>query len=172
MQLYDLRQGQGTIMAMDIRKTALDVLKKRIKNCDQKGIKTKVHNLAKYPIDEKFDGILVDAPCSNSGTWRRNPALRWNFCQQNIKDIADLQFKILDNASKSVRKGGFLVYSTCSVCYQENEGVVNKFLMSHPEFQGVDIKHPITRAKLSAFLNLKSTLADNDSMFVAKFRKI
>jgi 16S rRNA (cytosine967-C5)-methyltransferase len=172
MQLYDLRQGKGTIMAMDIRKTALDVLKKRIKNCDQKGIKTTVHDFSVAPLTEKFDGILVDAPCSNSGTWRRNPALRWSFSQQKVKEIAELQLKILENASKSVRKGGILVYSTCSVCHQENEGVVENFLQRHPEFQGVPIKHPITRAKQQTSLALASTLADNDTMFVAKFKRV
>jgi len=173
MQLCDLRRGQGATVAIDVRSRALDELNKRFRKAKIKQVKTKVHDLAKSPFgNEKFDGVLVDAPCSNSGTWRRNPALRWNFSPEKVAKVAELQLNILGNASESVKTGGVLVYSTCSVCQQENEGVVQAFLAAHPEFEGVAIKHPITRAKQQTCLVLSPNLANNDTMFVAKFKRI
>lgn len=172
MQLCDLRRGQGPTTAIDIRSRALEELTKRFRKAKIKQIKTKVHDLAQKPFGtEKFDGVLVDAPCSNSGTWRRNPALRWNFSLEKVAEVAKLQLSILENASASVRTDGVLVYSTCSVCQQENEGVVKLFLEAHPEFEGVAIKHPITRAKQQTSMVLSATLANNDTMFVAKFKR-
>ena len=173
LQLCDIRRGQGATVAVDIRSRALEELTKRFRKAKIKQVKTKVHDLAKKPFGtEKFDGVLVDAPCSNSGTWRRNPALRWNFSLEKVAEVADLQLKILTSASASVKVGGVLVYSTCSVCKQENEGVIQAFLESNPEFEGVSIKHPITRAKQQTSMALPSTLANNDTMFVAKFKRV
>jgi len=86
----------------------------------------------------RFDCVLVDAPCSLSGTWRRNPANRWNTDLDRVADLASLQGRILDQAARLVRPGGRLVYATCSVFMEEDEDVVAGFLDRHPGFAVAD----------------------------------
>ena len=90
----------------------------------------------------EYDGVLVDAPCSASGRWRRNPEMRWIFRQEELQKLAKTQFAILDKAANTVRPGGKLVYGTCSVFDIENMGVVNKFLKVRPDFKLKPFKNP------------------------------
>ncbi len=81
-----------------------------------------------------FDRVLVDAPCSGTGTLRRNPEIRWRLINDDIENFAVAQKLFLHNAAAVVKPGGRLVYSTCSVERDENEAVVEDFLKSHPRF--------------------------------------
>ncbi len=81
-----------------------------------------------------FDRVLVDAPCSGTGTLRRNPEIRWRLTNDDIPNFAAAQKQFLHNAAAVVRPGGRLVYSTCSVEREENEEVIDDFLQSIPEF--------------------------------------
>jgi 16S rRNA (cytosine967-C5)-methyltransferase len=83
----------------------------------------------------QFDRVLADVPCSGFGTLRKNPDLKWRKGEGDIKRLSELQMAILTHLSEYVKKGGVLVYSTCTVFREENEGVVEKFLEGHPEFQ-------------------------------------
>jgi 16S rRNA (cytosine967-C5)-methyltransferase len=83
---------------------------------------------------ESFDRVLVDAPCSGTGTLRHNPEIRWRIKPSDIKDLSEKQSMILANASLMLRPGGRLVYSTCSVEPEENEHVVESFLDEHDNF--------------------------------------
>ena len=88
------------------------------------------------PFDDgAFDSVLVDAPCTGTGTLRHNPEIRWRLAPESIIELAAVQARILSEASRVVRRGGRLVYSTCSVEREENEGVVAQFLRSHIEFR-------------------------------------
>jgi 16S rRNA (cytosine967-C5)-methyltransferase len=82
-----------------------------------------------------FDIVLVDAPCSSSGTWRRNPDLRWNHYGPSHSEIEKTQGEILEKVKGSVKIGGRLVYATCSLFEQENEYQVETFLKNNPEFK-------------------------------------
>lgn len=84
--------------------------------------------------DKSFDRVLLDAPCSGTGTLRRNPEIRWRLRPEDIQALATQQQSMLSNAASLVRPGGRMVYSTCSVEIEENEGVVHTFLQSHPDF--------------------------------------
>lgn len=88
--------------------------------------------------DETFDRVLVDAPCTGTGTLRHNPEIRWRLTAANIAGLATLQSKILREASRVVRRGGRLVYSTCSIEREENEEVVAAFLESREDFKQVE----------------------------------
>ena len=81
-----------------------------------------------------FDRILVDAPCSGEGMFRKEEAARQEWSPEQVKVCADRQQKILNEAAKMLRPGGVLVYSTCTLSPAENEEVVARFLGSHPEF--------------------------------------
>ena len=81
-----------------------------------------------------FDSVLVDAPCSGTGTLRRNPEIRWRISPRDIKDLAERQKQLLFHAALVVKPGGRLVYSTCSVEPDENEDVVQTFLENNHNF--------------------------------------
>ena len=171
LQLYAMLQGKGSIQATDNREHAIKELKKRT---DRAKIRLKVglfDLLKKDPDKEAYDGVLVDVPCSNSGTWRRNPDLRLNFDTEKVKEVAELQFKLLDRAAVAVKPGGVLVYSTCSVTQQETFDNVERFLKAHPEFKGDTFPHPLKDEMVDTCLPLTHDLNDNDSMFVARFTR-
>jgi 16S rRNA (cytosine967-C5)-methyltransferase len=86
-----------------------------------------------------MDVVLVDAPCSSSGTWRRNPDLRWNFFGPSLEEITELQLEILDRVADKVKIGGRLVYATCSLFKCENEDQIDQFLKKYPNYQIVDL---------------------------------
>ena len=103
-----------------------------------------VHN-AERPLDdagdkwakrqrEKFDRVLVDAPCTGTGTWRRHPDARARITETDLAELLPRQAGILDLAAGLVRKGGWLVYATCSLLVEENEAQVSEFLVRHPGF--------------------------------------
>jgi 16S rRNA (cytosine967-C5)-methyltransferase len=96
-----------------------------------------VHNAeAALPfIGSSFDRVLVDAPCTGTGTLRRNPEIRWRITAQDIFELSARQKRILANAARLVRPGGRLVYSTCSVEREENEDVVSGFLHENAGFK-------------------------------------
>ena len=82
-----------------------------------------------------FDRILIDAPCSGTGTLRRNPEIRWRISEQDIHELAAQQKLFLKNTARVLKPGGQLVYSTCSVERDENEAVIETFQRENPEFK-------------------------------------
>lgn len=84
-----------------------------------------------------FDRVLVDAPCSGTGTLRGNPEIKWRLSLDDIRRLAELQASLLERAASSVARGGRIVYSTCSIEREENEDVVSRFLESNPRFQSI-----------------------------------
>jgi 16S rRNA (cytosine967-C5)-methyltransferase len=86
-----------------------------------------------------FDRVLVDAPCTGSGTWRRNPDARWFLTATDLDELVDKQRRILDSAARLVRPGGRLVYVTCSLLAREDEDQVREFLSAHPDFRIVPV---------------------------------
>ena len=85
--------------------------------------------------DGAFDRVLVDAPCTGTGTLRHNPEIRWRLAPENIRELGEVQSRILREAARVVRRGGRLVYSTCSVEREENEEVITRFLDAHADFR-------------------------------------
>jgi 16S rRNA (cytosine967-C5)-methyltransferase len=85
-------------------------------------------------VEVSFDRVLADAPCSGTGTLRRNPEIRWRIRPADIAELASKQKRILANAARVVRPGGTLLYSTCSLEKDENEAVAEHFIKEHAEF--------------------------------------
>jgi 16S rRNA (cytosine967-C5)-methyltransferase len=90
--------------------------------------------------DERFDAILLDAPCSSTGTLRRHPDVAWTKTQADIVKLADLQLRLLDKAASMVSPDGRLVFCTCSLEPEEGELQAQAFLARHPEFARVPIR--------------------------------
>jgi 16S rRNA (cytosine967-C5)-methyltransferase len=86
-------------------------------------------------VEESFDRVLVDAPCSGLGVLRRKPDIKYVKKEQDLNSLQKIQLDILDAASKLLKTDGILVYSTCTVDQNENEGTVTEFLRHHPEFE-------------------------------------
>ena len=118
-------------------------------------IHTLVHDVTKplpFP-GESFDRVLLDAPCSGTGTLRRNPEIRYRRRPEDINELAEQQKQMLGRAAPVVRPGGRLLYSTCSVEPEENEHVVDHFASANPNFTPLDLS-----ATLSSFIPHPSSL--------------
>lgn len=83
----------------------------------------------------RFDRVLIDAPCTGTGSWRRNPDSRWHLAKEELPNLVKLQDELLDQAARLVKLGGKLVYATCSVLLEENDDRVTAFLERHPEYE-------------------------------------
>ena len=173
LQLADLMKRRGTVVACDVRSYKLDDLRLRARRAGFPNIITREWDGKPFRGKQagRFDGVLVDAPCSCSGVWRRNPDGRWTLRPEEPAETADLQLKILSAAAPAVRPGGVLVYATCSLFPQENAMVVEKFLATHPEFTLEPFEHPLTGEPCSGELQIRSFDGDCDSMFVARMRR-
>ena len=84
---------------------------------------------------ESFDRILVDAPCTGFGVLRRKPDIKWTKEEQDVEEMVTIQQQILESVSPLLKKGGTLVYSTCTIEPSENEQVIREFLTKHPDYQ-------------------------------------
>jgi 16S rRNA (cytosine967-C5)-methyltransferase len=124
------------IVASDRSAKRLETLTKTTTLHNLKSVKSVVLDAAQQlPFaNSVFDRILVDAPCSGTGTLRRNPEIRWRLSETDIHELAAQQKVFLQNAAHVLKPGGQLVYSTCSVERDENEAVVQHFLTRHPNF--------------------------------------
>jgi len=145
-----------------------------------------VHNVERHllaPGDKwakrragSFDRVLVDAPCTGTGTWRRNPDARMRLTEADLVDLLPKQTDILDAAQTLVRKGGRLVYATCSLLEEENEAQVSGFLARHSDFAPV----PLARAWTldspppgpGPFLSLTPARHGTDGFFAAVLERI
>lgn len=125
-------QNRGEVVACDIRQTALQQLALRAQRAGVTIIKTQL--VEQRPPDELFDIVLLDAPCSGTGTWRRQPELRWRLTPEVLAQRMATQDTLLDQAAACVRQGGRLIYATCSILPCENEDRIEAFLARHPEF--------------------------------------
>ena len=131
-------ENKGRLFACDIneRRTAQAVMRMR---------RAGVHNVGRRLLEGdadkwvkrqagSFDRVLVDAPCSGTGTWRRNPDAKWRLSESGLEALLALQARILGNAARLVRPGGRLIYATCSLLVEENEDQVAAFLAGHRDF--------------------------------------
>jgi 16S rRNA (cytosine967-C5)-methyltransferase len=136
----------GAMMRSTGRLYAFDTSERRLANLKPRLARSGLSNVHPVWIDSendpkikrlagKIDRVLVDAPCSGLGTIRRNPDLKWRQTPEEIKKLGQTQLAILESAGRLVKPGGRLVYATCSLLYQENQGLVELFLEKHPEFE-------------------------------------
>jgi 16S rRNA (cytosine967-C5)-methyltransferase len=123
----------------------------------------------------KLDRVLVDAPCSGLGTLRRNPDVKW---RQTLVGVAELNVKqasILDSAARLVKGGGRLVYATCSILDEENEGIVEQFLATHPDFSLLPVSQVLEEQKIALemgdYLKLYPHIHNTDGFFAAVFQR-
>ncbi len=173
LELADLMNRKGTVVACDIRSYKLEDLRSRAKRAGFPNIVTREWDGKAFHGKQlrQFDGVLVDAQSRCAGVWRRNPDGRWTVKPEEIAEMAALQSRILENAESAVKPGGVLIYATCSLFPAENGGVAGSFLETHPEYTLEPFPHPLTGEPCSGMLQLYSFDGDCDSMFVARMRR-
>lgn len=135
--------NKGHVVACDVSGPRLEGATKRLRRAG-------VHNVERRHLDSErdpwvkrqagtFDRVLVDAPCSGTGTWRRNPDARWKLTPQDVAELRELQARILGSAGRLVKPGGRLVYVTCSLLPEENERQAEAFAAANPDFAPIPL---------------------------------
>lgn len=134
-------ENKGRLLAWDVSKKRLDQISQRLRRAGVDNVQTHVLETESDAFVKRHklsaDRVLVDAPCSGTGTWRRNPDLKWRFTQQDLDEILAVQERILDSAARLVKPGGRLIYATCSFLKSENDQQITKFLTKRSDFRVV-----------------------------------
>ena len=171
LQLAGRVGGSGHVTATDTRSSALKRLRARARKAGHGNLIILEPRNAEA-ADMLYDGVLVDAPCSGSGTWRRRPFLRHQTNLDVIRQYARMQQRILTRSAGRVRPGGRLVYVTCSLCRTENEEVIVAFLERHNDFQPEPIPNRLNLTEIAPgrFLILPERL-NGDAFYLATLRR-
>ncbi|MDZ4737448.1 MAG: RsmB/NOP family class I SAM-dependent RNA methyltransferase [Rhodospirillaceae bacterium] len=131
-------RNKGVLVACDVAKGRLDRAAVRLRRAHVDNVQRRLLESARDPWIKRqvatFDRVLVDAPCTGSGTWRRNPDQRWRIAPEMLESLINEQRAILDQAARLVRPGGRLVYATCSFFRAENEDQIEAFIARMPGF--------------------------------------
>ncbi len=172
----------GAIMNSQGRLYAFDVSDKRLSNFRPRLKRSGLSNVFPQRISgtrdshvkrlaRKVDRVLVDAPCSGLGTLRRNPDLKWRQGDADIAQMSAKQSEILGAAATLLKAGGRLVYATCSLLREENEGVVEAFLHQHADFRSINASETLAHANVTLdtgpYLRLRPDLHGTDGFFAA-----
>ena len=165
----------ATIVAADVRPKRVETMR-RLAIKQGARINVLIHDATKplpFP-DESFDRVLLDAPCSGTGTLRRNPEIRYRLKPDDITELAEQQRQMLACAAAVVRPGGRLLYSTCSVEPEENERVVDQFASNRPDFRAVHLGSAISSFipdPSSLQLRLWPHRQGSDGFFIAAYER-
>jgi len=147
LHLGALMANRGSVYAFEVSPKRLEKLKPRLKRSGLNNVRTVAigheRDARVQRLKSKIDRVLVDAPCSGTGTLRRNPDIKWR--EINLPELADKQKRILAAAAELVKPGGRLVYATCSLLHEENDEVVDAFLTTHPEFRILPVREILAR---------------------------
>jgi 16S rRNA (cytosine967-C5)-methyltransferase len=140
LALGQMLEGRGRLIASDLNPKRLDAIRPRLQRA---GVVAELRRLdlpdAMSDLDDETDRVLVDAPCSGSGTWRRRPEEAWRLTEEEVQRLHAVQLEVLGHAAALVRPGGRLAYVTCSVLPSENGDVAVEFAAVHPDFRPLPI---------------------------------
>lgn len=153
LALGAMMRSTGRLYAFDVSEKRLAKLKPRLARSGLSNVNPVLidseHDAKIKRLAGKIDRVLVDAPCSGLGTLRRNPDLKWRQSRETVDELAPKQASILASAARLVKKGGRLVYATCSVLEAENEAIVSAFLAAHPAFELVPASRVLVEQRIA-----------------------
>jgi 16S rRNA (cytosine967-C5)-methyltransferase len=168
-------ENKGHIIACDVSAPRLDGAIKRL-------CRAGVHNAERHLLEPgdkwtkrqagKFDRVLVDAPCTGTGTWRRNPDARLRLKDSDLAELLPKQAAILDQASRLLKIGGHIIYATCSLLREENDMQIEAFLTRHPNFTRRPIADPLPAALHGPALRLTPKTHHTDGFFAAIMERL
>ena len=166
----------GKVTALDLYDHKLDLIQE---NAERLGVsdwvqtqKLDARKVHKFFGRDSFDKILVDAPCSGIGLLRRKPDIKYNKETADFTSLQEIQLEILGSVCQTLRKGGIITYSTCTIVSEENFQVVQAFLESHPEFEQVKLEHECKDILKDGCILITPELYGSDGFFISQFRKI
>lgn len=164
--LSQLMGNKGQIYACDISDKKLDLVKENVKRLGLNNIRMFLNDgtVLNENFVDKFDKVLLDAPCSGLGIIRRKPDIKYQKTEETIKDLNQVQYTMLTHSAKYVKSGGVLVYSTCTIEASENRDMIDKFLSEQPEFERVYINDT---EDLQMYPNVDGT----DGFYICKLRR-
>ncbi len=131
-----LMNRQGKIQIHDINRSRLEAVKERAVRLDVKNLE-----IIEEVGDRDYDRFVVDAPCSGTGTWRRSPDAKYRLTPETLKELNKTQAELLEKAFNHIRRGGRVVYITCSILRDENEDIIEAFLSRHVDAAPVNLRH-------------------------------
>lgn len=166
----------GTVTALDLYDHKLALI---AENAGRLGVADRVQLLkldattvhSHFPKDH-FDKILVDAPCSGIGLIRRKPDLKYRKENQDFTSLQALQLEILASVCQTLRVGGIMTYSTCTIVAEENSQVIEQFLASHPNFEQVALSHERSEIVQEGCLAITPEQFGTDGFFIAQVRRV
>ena len=166
----------GKVTALDLYDHKLDLIQE---NAERLGVADRVQTqkldarkVHEFFGRDSFDKILVDAPCSGIGLLRRKPDIKYNKETADFTSLQEIQLEILGSVCQTLRKGGIITYSTCTIVSEENFQVVEAFLESHPEFEQVKLEHECKDILKDGCILITPELYGSDGFFISQFRKI
>ncbi len=140
--LSAIMENTGEIVACDKSKGKVKIIKENAKRLGCKNISPIINDarVLNEEFIEDFDYVLVDAPCSGTGLYRKKPDIKWNKNIEDIKELSKIQLEILENAKEYLKINGFLLYSTCSLSKLENEDVIQNFINKNKNFKIIKLR--------------------------------
>lgn len=165
----------GKILALDLYEHKLALIEE---NAQRLGLADKIETkrLDASRVHEEFgpdtfDKILVDAPCSGMGLIRRKPDIRYNKAAMDFDSLKAIQLQILDSVCQSLKIGGIITYSTCTIIKKENQEVIQEFLHQHPNFEQVMLEHPKSDIMVDGCLLITPEQYQTDGFFIGQLRR-
>ncbi|MDW8799031.1 16S rRNA (cytosine(967)-C(5))-methyltransferase RsmB [Staphylococcus pseudoxylosus] len=167
--MAELLNGTGHVDATDIHEHKIDLIDFNIKKLRLSNISAFEHD-ATEKYDKVYDKILVDAPCSGLGVLRHKPEIKYEQSQHSIQSLVEIQLEILNNVKDSVKPGGTIIYSTCTIEQMENENVIYTFLKANNDFEFDAFEHPITGEKVKTMQVLPQDF-NSDGFFITRIKE-
>jgi 16S rRNA (cytosine967-C5)-methyltransferase len=173
LHLSELMANRGLVWASDRAPWRLQRLKRRAARARVFNYRSVVWSgHAKPPTKTKFDGVLLDAPCSGVGTWHRNPHARWTTTPEDVKELGVLQQHLLGAAATAVKLGGRLFYAVCTLTRTETEEVATAFERGAPDFERLSLVNPLTPKRPAAgHVQIWPGEFGSNGMFIAGWRR-
>lgn len=175
--MAQIMKNKGQIIARDVHEHKIDIINEAAKRLGISIIKAEVYDAVSVDerLLEKADRVLVDAPCTGYGIIRKKPDIKWARTLTDIKEITDIQFKILCAASKYVKPGGSIVYSTCTIEKEENRDLVERFLAYNNDFEFEEfdqlLPEVLKEHSGKGYIELYPNINGIDGFFIAKMKR-
>ncbi len=172
LHLADLMQNKGVVWATDRNEKRIDTLKRRAARAKLFNFRTEFWDGgSRLPTKVKFDGILLDAPCSGVGTWQRNPHARWTTTPDDVRELAATQLALLNNVAGSLKPKGRLIYAVCTLTRSETTAVADAFAAAHPELEPLPLSIAAAGSPDTSRVTLWPQEINANGMFIAGWRR-
>ena len=173
--LAQLMRNKGSIYSVDFSPRRIKTWRQEIQRMSATIAEPVIADArGRLPFTIEADVVLLDPPCTSTGSFGRQPSAKWRLSQKSAQSMAEIQWQMINSCAENVKPNGFLVYTTCSVTVEENEVTIERFLKWHPEFQLAEIKPQIGMPGmrgLSRSCRFYPHFHESNGYFLAKLEK-